>query len=85
VYGGRIVLLRVERLTPTEFEENPVATVEPFEGSPYPDGLHTLCPVGEVTLVDGKRRAFVSQALAGKAVHLLRRLTGRLAGGTVVP
>jgi hypothetical protein len=59
VYGGRVVINRVTCLTPTAFAEEPVATVEPDPTSPFPAGLHTLSGVGDVTLVDGKRTAFI--------------------------
>ena len=49
---------RVVALTPTTFREEPAAFVAPDAGGPYPDGLHTLSGVGNVTLVDGKRLAF---------------------------
>ena len=54
-YGWRVVLNRVTRLTPTEFEEQPVATIEPYANSEYPHGIHTISAAGGVTLVDGKR------------------------------
>jgi hypothetical protein len=57
-YGGAIILNRVTKLTPTEFEEQPAARVMPDEHGPYPDGLHTLSTVGDVTLIDGMRRRF---------------------------
>jgi len=74
-YGGRIVISRVTKLTPYEFEEEPAATIEPYRNSPWPDGVHTLCSVGDHTLIDGKRTTFVwsgfKQALARR--KLLRR------------
>jgi hypothetical protein len=57
-YGGRIVLNRVRKLTPSEFEEDQVAVVEPDANGPYPDGVHTLSSVGGITLIDGKRLPF---------------------------
>jgi len=54
-YGGRIVLNRVVRLTPTEFKEEQAAVVEPYPDGPYPDGLHTLSSLGNITVLDGKR------------------------------
>lgn len=55
-YGGRVVLNRVDRLTPMAFDETPVASVGPFLGTPFADGVHTLAAVGARTLLDGKRR-----------------------------
>jgi hypothetical protein len=62
-YGGRIVVNRVEVLTPTEFREVPVATVEPWPGSSQADGLHTLSAAGDRVLVDGNAMHLVPAAL----------------------
>ena len=57
-YGARIIINRVSTLTPTAFEEEVAATVDPDQSGPYPCGLHTLSAVGDVTLIDGKRIRF---------------------------
>ncbi len=57
-YGGRVVVNRIIRLTPTEFREEPAATIGPFRSGPYAHGLHTLSALGDRTLVDGKWIAF---------------------------
>ena len=57
-YGGAVVINHVQRLTPAEFAEEPVARVEPDHAGPYPHGLHTLSAWGQRTLIDGKRRRF---------------------------
>jgi len=54
-YGARIVINRVLRLTPTQFEEEQAAVIEPDASGPYPDGVHTVSGVGDITLVDGRR------------------------------
>ncbi len=54
-YGGRIVLNKITVLTPERFEEVAVSPVEPRDDSMYPDGVHTISSVGEVTVLDGKR------------------------------
>lgn len=59
VYGGAVVINRVTRLTPDEFEEQVAARLHPDPGGPCPDGLHTLSAVGELTLVDGKRHELI--------------------------
>jgi len=61
-FGGRVVINRVVNLTPTDFKEESVAVVEPYGNCPYPDGLHTLSAVGNITLVDAKRTIFVKKA-----------------------
>ncbi|HKT72646.1 MAG TPA: hypothetical protein VJQ47_07120, partial [Steroidobacteraceae bacterium] len=58
-YGGRIVINRVVRLTPTAFQEELAAVVDPDGRGPYPHGLHTLSAAGNLTLIDGKRTRFV--------------------------
>jgi hypothetical protein len=57
-YGGALVLQRITRLTPSEFEEVECARFAPFPDGPYPDGLHTLNPMGLRTLIDSKKFAF---------------------------
>jgi hypothetical protein len=63
VYGWRIVIQRVKRLTASEFVEEPVAVLEASKDSPFPLGRHTLTPVGDVVLIDGHRAVFVWLAL----------------------
>jgi len=53
-YGGAIVLHAVEELSTTAYRERVLRRLEPIAG-PYPSGLHTICPAGAVTLIDGKR------------------------------
>jgi hypothetical protein len=77
-YGGAVVLNRVSILSPTEFEETPAAYVPPYEGGPYPDGLHTFCPVGDVVVIDSKREILTVWTLWRRAKYVARRLTGRL-------
>lgn len=60
-YGGRVVINRVIKLTPTEFEEEQAAIVGPYGNSLYSDGFHTISAVGGMTAVDGKRFAFVGR------------------------
>lgn len=63
IYGGRVVVNEISTLTPDDFTERPVGLVQPWPGSPYPDGLHTLSSVGRRTLIDGNRRHLVRGAL----------------------
>lgn len=57
-YGGRIVILRVDVLSPTDFSESPVATLGPQASGPYPDAMHTLSVADGVAVVDGARTTF---------------------------
>ncbi len=73
-YGGGVTITRIVRLTPEEFEEEPVAAVAPPEHGAFRAGLHTLSALGEMTLIDAKRRV----PSPGQALAMVRR---RLAPG----
>jgi hypothetical protein len=60
-YGGRIVINRVNKLSPSEFVEEKASVVEPFSNGPYREGVHTISAAGNATLVDGKRHMFRSK------------------------
>jgi hypothetical protein len=60
-YGRRVAILNVRVLTPNDYDEVPVAWVEPDRSGPCPDGLHTLSAAGGMTLVDGKYHRFVAR------------------------
>ena len=62
-YGGGIVVNRVVRLTITDFQEEFAVRIAPFVGGPFPDGIHTLSSVGEITLIDSKRYRFIPSAI----------------------
>ena len=75
-YGGRVVINRVKKLTPTDFEEEEAAIIEPFSGSPYPMGVHTISSVGDITLIDGRRNVFIKRAMIAGLRRKMRRETG---------
>jgi hypothetical protein len=50
-------------LTPTEFHEYEVGSIGPLAGGPFPDGVHTLSAVGDLTLIDGLRHVFSPVAM----------------------
>ncbi len=61
-YGRRVVFQEIQDLSPASFRETPLGTLGPEPGSRFPHSLHTVCPVGDRTLVDVKRHAFVPRA-----------------------
>ncbi len=73
-YGGALVVQRMTALTPTDFREEAAAVFRPVPGMPYGRGLHSLCPAGEVTLIDGKAYRFT---LWAALCALLDRPSGR--------
>ena len=54
-YGGRIAINEIVELAPDRFEERTITFVGPMKGTMYDKGFHTVCAVGDITLVDGKR------------------------------
>lgn len=70
-YGAAVNLRVIRRLSLDHYEEETVRRIEPPRGQ-YPHGLHTLCPGGDVTFVDGKRLRF---DLAGLPTRLKARLS----------
>ncbi len=77
VYGGRVSINRIERLTPFCFAERAVGVVEPDARGPYPDGLHTLSAAGPLTLIDSKRIVFIWQDAWRVIRWMLRGNTSR--------
>jgi hypothetical protein len=57
-YGGAVVINRIARLSPSEFEEVEAARIRPLSGGPYPDGLHTINPTARGAVIDSKKFLF---------------------------
>lgn len=57
-YGGAITINRVDTLTPTDFSETEAGRIDPAPDGRYPAGLHTVCGLGDRTIIDGKRLVF---------------------------
>jgi hypothetical protein len=57
-YGRRVVVNRVEKITPTDFLEISDTVIGPNANSAFPHGIHHLAGVGTLTLVDGRRDVF---------------------------
>ncbi len=74
-YGRRIVINRVDVLTPETFAEEPVAAVTPDVAGGYPDGIHTLCAVGDITVIDGNRQGFAGAVLSAILARGLARFS----------
>lgn len=73
-YGGAVVINRVLELTPTRYREEAVTRLEPDRAGPYPDGLHTFCAAGPMTLIDGKRHFVAPSGLLSLATVMWRGL-----------
>jgi len=82
-YGGAVVLSEITRLDRDGFREERVRRLEPEPG--YPNGLHTICPAGDVTIIDGKRWAFQAMDLPRKVVAALNNRRRRLQQAGTVP
>jgi hypothetical protein len=78
-YGGRIVLNRINTLTPTQFEEEDAGVIEPCFDAPYREGVHTVSAVGDFTLIDGKRFIFNRSAFEHELMRNLAKVVPRRA------
>lgn len=52
-YGGALVIHRIDELTPQHFRETAVRALAPVPGR-WNRGIHTICALGDETLIDGK-------------------------------
>jgi hypothetical protein len=55
VYGRRIVLRRIDELTPTTYRETEIGSIEPA-GLPGVDRTHTIDGTDDLLVIDGRRR-----------------------------
>lgn len=76
-YGGQVVINRVIKLNPSEFEEVPVKIISPFKDSKYLNGIHTISGIGTVTIIDGKRFVFNKVVFTEQLFRKLRKLRSR--------
>jgi hypothetical protein len=54
-YGAGITINKIVELTPRRFREEAVLSLRPSPSSLWPDGLHTINSIDDVTVVDGLR------------------------------
>ena len=54
-YGGSLSINRIAELSATRFREETVLSLRPPPDSPWPDGVHTINALDNVTVVDGLR------------------------------
>lgn len=83
-YGGNVVIHRVDKLTPTQFEEQEVRRLEPDRNSRYSQGIHTIAAAGEMCVVDGKHFVFVPELLPAMLWGKLRAIARRGAPAVAV-
>ena len=74
-YGRRIRIMRVDKLTPEEFEEKEVATFSSDNYPPYNMGFHTFNVERDVVVVDGyqEKYSFFIKPLCLKMPWLMKR------------
>ena len=82
-YGRSITLNKIVRMTPEAFQEEIYGELLPDPRSPFPRGLHTIHGLGEVTLIDGKRRRFVARVFAKRALDKVSKLLPGQGAGPV--
>ena len=74
-YGSGVTINQITRLSPTEFNEIVAASISPDPKGPYPNGLHTLCAHGNITIIDGRRDIFIPTAFRHALLRKLRKFT----------
>jgi hypothetical protein len=57
-YGGQIILNRINKLTPSEFDEEAIKHIEPDFDNKYNQGVHTADIGREFSILDAKRFSF---------------------------
>lgn len=82
-YGGALTINEVIHLDKKYFVERTVQRLTPI--APYSDGLHTICPAGDVTVIDGKRWAFNGLDIVRNVVVRGRNWQRRRQLGGVLP
>ena len=66
-YGGRIIINKIIKLSPTEFMEEAFNIIDPPDNKYC--GIHTLAMINNATLIDVKRRVFSPASVK----HLIQR------------
>jgi hypothetical protein len=79
-YGARVVIHRIDALTPDHFSETVAARLRPDPDGPFPDGLHTLAAGDGRVWIDGKRFAWDFDSLRRKLAQRGRLALGSRAG-----
>ncbi|WP_324759920.1 glucosamine inositolphosphorylceramide transferase family protein [Haloarcula sp. GH36] len=77
-YGKRVVVNRVDRLTPTAFEETVVGELVPDADGPYAGGRHTLAANEDITVIDGYHSVVDTYHTLRRARIVLQGLSNRL-------
>jgi hypothetical protein len=77
-YGRRVTINRIDVLTPDQFQETTVATIEPDPAGPFTDGLHTINFIDGWIVIDGRRDFFdlfkqVKKQILARVIRRLRR------------
>jgi hypothetical protein len=67
----------VKKLTLEEIREEPVGRLVPDPAGPYPAGLHTVGSIGNGTLIDGARWAFIPAEMKRALARKLGRSSKR--------
>lgn len=58
-YGDKLVINRVDQLSPVSFKETVVKSFDPIKNSKFNKALHTLNTLDDITIIDGKRFTFL--------------------------
>lgn len=74
---GRIVINKILKLTETDFKEESICTINPYQDTYFSDKIHTLSEAGSFTIIDGAKELNVLtnfHALKYKIISLIGKL-----------
>ena len=74
---GRIVIIKILKLTKTDYKEEEKCTINPYTDTYFSDKIHTLSETGQFTIIDGAKELFVLgniHALKYKLISLFGKL-----------
>jgi hypothetical protein len=73
-YGCAVTVNRITEMSPCAFTEETIIRVTPPKQSPNRRGLHTISPIGDCCLIDGKRRYLTARGLKYQVCRPFNRL-----------
>jgi hypothetical protein len=73
-YGNKLVINKVEKLSPEQYAEEKVNEIQPSEESTY-TGMHTLSSRGGITLIDNKKRIRNKYTIQKRFNQIITKLT----------
>ncbi len=75
-YGKRIVVNRVQKISPDDFEEEFASEIKPIKNSKFGKGIHTVNFINNFVVIDGKGFVFLWKNFLYQLSKKIRKLFG---------